>query len=103
MSMLQYPGTFYLTRYTSTICNSKAASSSITNLNVYINLISREFIYRIMTFHLLGCGVIYDVIKHNVLFNHNRLLKVQLEINHQIIAHIEFEDEDDKSVENKTK
>ena len=56
-----------------------------------------------MTFHLLYCGVTYHVINHNVLFNYNRLLEVRLEINHQIIAHIEFNDEDDEAVENKTK
>ena len=55
-----------------------------------------------MAFHLLDCGVMYHVINRNVLFNYNRLLKVQLEINHWIIAYIEFDDEDDEAVENKT-
>ena len=56
-----------------------------------------------MTFHLLDCGVTYHVINHNVLFNYNRLLEVRFEINHRIVAHIEFNDEDDEAVGNKTK
>ena len=56
-----------------------------------------------MKFHLLDCGVIYHVVNHNVLFNYNRLLKVRLEINHQIAVHIELDDEDDEAVGNKTK
>ena len=46
-------------------------------------------------FHLLDCGVIYHVINHNALFNYNRLLKVQLKINHQIIAHTVVDDDDE--------
>ena len=70
---------------------------------IYIWSLESFFIHRIMTFHLLDCGFIYHVINHNVLFNHNRLLKVQLEINYRIIAHIEFDDKDDEAVGNKTK
>ena len=54
-------------------------------------------------FHLLDYGVIYHVINHNILFSHNWQLKVQLKINHQIIVHIDFDDEDDEVAGIKTK